>query len=772
MPTIPRVTRRRPGARGSRAILAALAVLTVGLLPVRLALAHAELVRSEPAANTSVDVSPPRIQLWFSEPIDPSFAEAQILDRTGSRIDAGASAVSSDDPLLLTLSLNRPLPKGTYAVSWKVLSSVDGHITRGAFAFGVGEVVTAGALVSGSMQVPPVSPLQVVTRWLALAGGLAASGGFFFLLAVWIPAAPQLRSALREGPAAMSGALVRIRLVVLLGLASLAVGSFGLLAVQAADLGEGSVKETWTALLQLITGTRLGTVWLARIAFAAVLLAVVVRGVRPGRALRVVAWSGTVVGALILLTFSLTGHGGAIGAQPGVNVLVDWGHLLGAASWVGGLAHLAVLLPLLLSSAERSPRAVLVVLLARFSTLALSGCVLLAATGLYNAVLHIPDLQALSDTQYGNGVTAKILALLLLGVFGAANLLLLIPRMTGDAAASGGPWWPRFFRGMVMAELALGMMALAATAVITSTVPSRQAVALPGFRPWEDEQRAGDLRIRLSISPFEPGFSSFAVALQDRRGLPAEAQRVTLRVTMLDHEMGVQEAQTTNAGPGLFRGGGSYLSMLGRWQLEVLVRRDGLDDARAVFLLEVPAIAPGKLAAQTIPEVGIGGSPIVAAELAGLGLLLMVIAWRTGGAGRRSGVMALGLAAAPLLAAGFIGAVAQLGTISTAASATVQNPYPADGRSLAVGQPIYQQQCLICHGASGRGDGPAAAGLRPRPADFEVHLRAGHTDAQLFGWITGGVPGTAMPAMRDRLTEAERWHVLNYLKALVNVSDR
>jgi mono/diheme cytochrome c family protein len=56
-------------------------------------------------------------------------------------------------------------------------------------------------------------------------------------------------------------------------------------------------------------------------------------------------------------------------------------------------------------------------------------------------------------------------------------------------------------------------------------------------------------------------------------------------------------------------------------------------------------------------------------------------------------------------------------------------------------------------------------GLNPRPADFRTHLAAGHTDAQLYDWITNGVPGTAMPPFGSELSETDRWNVLNYIKA-------
>ena len=50
------------------------------------------------------------------------------------------------------------------------------------------------------------------------------------------------------------------------------------------------------------------------------------------------------------------------------------------------------------------------------------------------------------------------------------------------------------------------------------------------------------------------------------------------------------------------------------------------------------------------------------------------------------------------------------------------------------------------------------------PADLRVHMAAGHTDTQLYDWITNGVPGTAMPAWKEQLTPEERWHLVNYLR--------
>ena len=79
--------------------------------------------------------------------------------------------------------------------------------------------------------------------------------------------------------------------------------------------------------------------------------------------------------------------------------------------------------------------------------------------------------------------------------------------------------------------------------------------------------------------------------------------------------------------------------------------------------------------------------------------------------------------------------------------ARITGDYPALADNAAVGgaQP-WQTYCAGCHGAQGRGDGPAAAWLLPRPADLGLHAYSDDRLAQVF-WH--GVAGTAMPAWRD-----------------------
>ena len=99
------------------------------------------------------------------------------------------------------------------------------------------------------------------------------------------------------------------------------------------------------------------------------------------------------------------------------------------------------------------------------------------------------------------------------------------------------------------------------------------------------------------------------------------------------------------------------------------------------------------------------------------------------------------------------------------------NPIPSTVASLTVGERIYRQNCEVCHGVIGAGDGPVAAALRPRPVDLRVHVAAGHSDGFFFYWISEGFRGTAMPAFKNTLSIEERWHVVNFMRTFA-VTDR
>ncbi len=100
----------------------------------------------------------------------------------------------------------------------------------------------------------------------------------------------------------------------------------------------------------------------------------------------------------------------------------------------------------------------------------------------------------------------------------------------------------------------------------------------------------------------------------------------------------------------------------------------------------------------------------------------------------------------------------------SAEAAAVPNPVPVSEASVAAGQATYTQYCAACHGPEGMGDGPAAAALEPKPANFsEAHVQE-LSDGAIFYVITHGREGTAMVAWELILSEEQRWEVVNFLR--------
>ncbi len=95
--------------------------------------AHAFLEHAEPRVGSVVNVAPPELKLSFSEPIEPAFSSAKVLDGAGRRVDKGDVRVDPAERGVLRVSL-QALPAGAYTVQWRAVS-VDTHVTTGGFGF-------------------------------------------------------------------------------------------------------------------------------------------------------------------------------------------------------------------------------------------------------------------------------------------------------------------------------------------------------------------------------------------------------------------------------------------------------------------------------------------------------------------------------------------------------------------------------------------------------------------------------------------------------------
>ena len=123
------------------ATVAAVSFILLSLILARDALAHAQMVRSNPSKNAELPKAPEQVDLWFDELLDEGFNSVEVFAASEStskhhtNFARGQIAVDPRDRTHLMVKM-APLPAGEYVVAWRVLSR-DGHTAPGQLTFRV-----------------------------------------------------------------------------------------------------------------------------------------------------------------------------------------------------------------------------------------------------------------------------------------------------------------------------------------------------------------------------------------------------------------------------------------------------------------------------------------------------------------------------------------------------------------------------------------------------------------------------------------------------------
>ncbi len=92
------------------------------------------------------------------------------------------------------------------------------------------------------------------------------------------------------------------------------------------------------------------------------------------------------------------------------------------------------------------------------------------------------------------------------------------------------------------------------------------------------------------------------------------------------------------------------------------------------------------------------------------------------------------------------------------------NPLSGNVTAIEKGKAIFKQQCAMCHGNKGRGDGMAGMSLTPRPANLTSAKVQEQTDGEIFWKITHG--RSPMPSYKSILSDEQRWQLVTYIRTL------
>ena len=93
----------------------------------------------------------------------------------------------------------------------------------------------------------------------------------------------------------------------------------------------------------------------------------------------------------------------------------------------------------------------------------------------------------------------------------------------------------------------------------------------------------------------------------------------------------------------------------------------------------------------------------------------------------------------------------------------LKNPFAKNAKTMARGEEVYKNFCLVCHGASGKGDGPII-GKFPNPPAYQTERVKNFPEGRLFHVITRG--WGLMPSHGEQIDVRDRWYLVQYIQKL------
>ena len=95
----------------------------------------------------------------------------------------------------------------------------------------------------------------------------------------------------------------------------------------------------------------------------------------------------------------------------------------------------------------------------------------------------------------------------------------------------------------------------------------------------------------------------------------------------------------------------------------------------------------------------------------------------------------------------------------------LRNPVQWTSSSIERGKDRYDIYCAVCHGIEGLGNGPVAPSLANAVRNLTDQRVLDQSDGWMYAVIVNGF-GALMPAYGARITQEDRWHIVNYVRTL------
>ena len=574
--------------------------------------AHSVLIDTLPQAGAAAARSPKEIVLTFNEGVAITQQSIRLFDAQGQQLSLGEVTQSGGSDRTISADVDG-LENGTYVVAWRAVSE-DSHPVNGAFTFAVGNT-TVGAdarplveqLVADTGS-PTVSRVLALLRWT-----------LYVSVSIVVGAVALIRFGQLDGPGRLAATRWTRSALGWTAVASLV--SIGVQGAYGAGAGIGSVVDpslwsdvvpTWFGVGALLRAVAAGSllVFLARTTRSAgTPHGDGARGAdgRTGVPTDIVALA---VGSVPMVVGLALANHGTTGRWVLGGLLANVVHVGAMAVWVGGLIGLvAWVLP------DGDPMRSLAVT-GRFSTMALWSVVGLTVSGVFQAVRQVGGPTALTTTTYGRVLLVKvgIVAVTVAVAWVTRALVGHWERTVADVpngSAEPPPALGRVFvapgsvlseveidrvptdlesdarghlRRSVLLEVALVVVVLGASTILSNTIPAIEAVALPFRQTIIDDQGSAEI----SVEPARVGVTELHVTVTDPNGAITPVESVAVAISLPDRQLGPIDIAVDRweAVENHFWTRSANFPFPGTWTVEVRARVDQFTEK--VFVVDVP----------------------------------------------------------------------------------------------------------------------------------------------------------------------------------------
>ena len=519
------------------------------------ALSHAVLLGSTPAAEASLDSSPPEIIFNFNENVGPIFIK--VLDRTGKEVGApGEWRVDGHDVIT---PLTEELPNGTYIATYRVISA-DTHPVGGSVVFAVGEAVASmgDVAAAGDQTSGWVIPVAI-NRFLQYGAMLLAAGAALFAVWMTVPG-PVEQSVFKMGRMAATVAAITYILALGFGGAEMVLGG------PAAFFS----PDAWSQGL----GSTLGPSALIGIPGLLILIYAFNKG-PEGKSAPVLLLGGTVSVA----SFLVTGH--AATAPPvWMMAPVVAVHLFCAAFWIAALYPLA-------KTTQEAEVSQAGAVMTQFSDRAVWTVGALFLSGAVITWIQVESVGNLLTTDYGLRLAAKIVIFLALLGLAAMNKMVLTPALEkADSAA------PEKMRRSIKIEYGAMVLIIGAAVSLTLVTPPRATMEMGGGAGmamgggFQTTVVRNQYTADFSIDPGSTGSNMVMIMFQDDAGNPVEMVDVNIVWSLPSAGLEGIEGRGEMVSPGMFHFTFDQLIIPGEWEARIDAFVDDFD--KQIFRTTVP----------------------------------------------------------------------------------------------------------------------------------------------------------------------------------------